>query len=70
MMKKRMTPTEKLSIIKSQANFLMEELEELIRELPSKGDVESECQRLCLLNRLSDLEKTFNGLEESDLIED
>ncbi len=65
-----MTPTEQLSAIKNHAAFLIEEMDDLISMLPSKGDVESECQRLCLLNRLGELEHAFNGLEESDLIED
>lgn len=35
--------------------------------IASKGCVESECQRLCLLNRLSDFEHYVNGIVDSDL---
>ncbi len=54
---------------------LMDELEYLTGEIrtviehhmPSKGDVEEDCQRLCVLNSLSTLEHTINGIESADL---
>ena len=38
--------------------------------MPSKGLKEGDCQRLCLLNRLSDLEHAINGITSSDLVEE
>ena len=37
--------------------------------IPSKGDKESDCQRLCILNRLSDAEHCVNSLTDEDFIE-
>jgi hypothetical protein len=49
----------------------IEEIQTLITEnMPSKGDKEEDCQRLCLLNRLSDFEHTVNGTTMKDLIEE
>lgn len=48
-----------------------EEIREIIESyMPSKGDVEEDCQRLCLIHRLNALEYTINGIEEDDLIPD
>lgn len=46
----------------------VDEIRELIvTNMQSKGVVESECQRLCLENRLNCFEQYINGIEQSDL---
>jgi len=48
-----------------------EEIGAIIRgEMPSKGDIEEDCQRLYLLNRLSEFEHAVKGITENDLKED
>lgn len=60
-----------LSTLQSELHAKAEDIRALITEnLPSKGDVESDCQRLYLLNRLDTLCYGFNGIESSDLSDD
>jgi len=42
-------------------------LEGLILKLPIKGLREEDCQRLCLLNRLSELRALVTGTEQADM---
>jgi hypothetical protein len=53
-----------------KAESLTDHLRLLFEQMPSKGDVEEDCQRLCLINRLSDLEHYITGTEPEDLVED
>jgi phosphopantetheine adenylyltransferase len=53
-----------------KAEALTDHLRLLIEQMPSKGDVEADCQRLCLLNRVSEVEQYINGTKPEDLIED
>lgn len=47
-----------------------EEIRDIIEaNMPSNGDIEEDCQRLCLLNRLSDFEQYVSGIVDDDLIE-
>jgi hypothetical protein len=45
------------------------ELECFINDMPSKGLKETECQKMYILNRLSDLESAINGVTEEDFID-
>lgn len=46
------------------------EIREIIESnMPSKGDSEDLCQRLCLLNALNDLEYLVAGIKAEDLEE-
>lgn len=59
----------KLDKFKSMAAHHINELHDLINAMPSKGDVEADCQRLCLLNRLSAFEHHVNGVIVEDFEE-
>jgi len=39
-------------------------------EIPPTGLKESDCQQLCLLNRLNEFERAVVGITKSDLIQD
>jgi hypothetical protein len=61
---------EELDTFKKALLSKLELMEDYITTtLPSKGDVESECQRLCILNALGNLEACINGTEVDDLEE-
>ena len=42
-------------------------LRKLFEKLPQKGLKEEDCQRVCLLNALSNLEHYVNGTTQSDM---
>lgn len=56
-----------LTTVKSTLEHLTNAIEQLVRLLPEHGDVENDCQRLTMLNSISDLQSTINGLSEKDL---
>jgi predicted Zn-ribbon and HTH transcriptional regulator len=47
----------------------IEQLQTLIERLPQKGDKQEDCQRVCLQQRLNELESAINGTEAEDLTE-
>ena len=47
----------------------IEQLQNLINQMPYKGDTCSESQKLCLQQALNELEHNVNGVEEEDLNE-
>lgn len=49
-----------------QAEAIIDQFQALIDQMPEKGIVEEDCQRLCLQNRLNDLQYTVNGTEPED----
>lgn len=58
----------KANKLKSLLEDKAEELRSMIESnMQSKGNVEVDCQRLCLINRLNDLSYCINGIEQSDL---
>lgn len=59
-----------LSEFKEQAENLLGQLEELIQQLPQKGNTCNECQRTCLQQAVNEVYYAVNGTEEEDLIED
>lgn len=57
-----------LEQVNSEAQIHLEALRDLIENnVKSTGLVESDCQQLTMLNALSSLERTFNGLEAQDM---
>lgn len=49
-----------------QAEKLTSKLRNIISKMPEKGLKEEDCQRLYLLNRLSEFEYAINGVSEND----
>jgi hypothetical protein len=59
----------KLKTLQAKIEKHLEAIRTLVQDnMQSKGDKETECQRLCVLNRVSDVEHASNGIVESDLI--
>ena len=58
-----------LQEFKEKAELLVDEFQQLIEELPQKGDTTNECQRLTLQLRLNQLESAVTGTEEADMKE-
>lgn len=56
-----------LTNVKSTLEHFTNAIEQLVRLLPEHGDVESDCQRLTMINALYNFEDTISGLEDSDL---
>ncbi len=52
------------------AEYLMSPIQELIGDMPQKGDTPNECQKMNLQRCLSDLGYAFNGTEQKDLEND
>jgi frataxin-like iron-binding protein CyaY len=59
-----------LKEFKEKAEDLLSQMEDLIHELPQKGDTSTECQRTNLQQNLNELYYAVNGTEAEDLIED
>ena len=51
----------------SEAEEHMFRLRKLFEKLPQKGLKEEDCQRLCLLNALSNVERCVNGTTKDDM---
>ena len=62
-----MNTVELIGALEEKANDIRFIIESI---MPSKGDKEEYCQRLCLLNRLSDFEYAINGITSNDLVEE
>ena len=56
--------------LQDRAQPLLDDLEELVREVPSKGDKSEDCQRLTILQAISEVYYALNGLKEEDFDED
>ena len=66
----RRTSSKELKLIqlKNKLDEQYEIIHQLIMEnLESNGDKECDCQRICVLNALNNLEHTFSGIEQGDL---
>jgi hypothetical protein len=59
--------TMRLFDFQSEAEEHIYRLRKLFEKLPSKGQKEEDCQRLCLLNALSDVEHCVNGTTQDDM---
>ncbi len=58
----------KVDKFKAILELKLGEIETLVQDnMPSKGNVESDCQRLCLINRINNLSSCINSIEQSDL---
>ena len=52
------------------ANKHIDGLWDIFSAMPSKGDKEADCQRLCLINAVCNLQQAVDGTISNDLIED
>ena len=56
-----------LQEFKTQTEVLIDKFQDLINELPQKGNKSTECQRVCLQQHLNELESAVTGTEVSDM---
>lgn len=52
---------------KTDCDLLLDQLEDIILQMPSKGDTAEFCQRTDLLNKLLQLRYSVNGTIQEDL---
>lgn len=52
---------------KSKAEDLLGQLESLIQTMPQKGDTSTDCQRVCIQQKINEVYYAINGTEQSDL---
>jgi len=57
----------KIDKFKEDAEKLIDQLEDLIQQLPQKGDTSDTCQRVTLQQALNEFSYTVNGTEQEDL---
>jgi frataxin-like iron-binding protein CyaY len=55
---------------KEQAESLVSQLEDLIHQMPQKGNKSYECQRVTLQIAINEVSYAINGTEQADLEED
>ena len=54
--------------LKEKANKLLSKLENLIKdEMPFQGNLETESQKVCILNAIRKVEMNINGIKKKDL---
>ncbi|WP_415912562.1 hypothetical protein [Neptuniibacter sp. QD37_11] len=63
-----MNPQDKLKQFQSEAEIHLNELQNLINCLPSHGNIESECQRLVLINNFNELERAVSSTTAFDVM--
>ena len=51
---------------KNKVETLVSEIEDIINEMPYKGDSETESQKIYLTNRLDQFSYAVNGVEDED----
>lgn len=57
---------ERAEKFKKRIEALIEKIEDLIDEMPYRGDSEKESQKVYLLNQLNEFSYAVNGVKESD----
>lgn len=57
----------KIKTFKNRAQLALERLEKLIQQMPHHGDSSEESQKICLQQKLNELESCINGTEQRDL---
>lgn len=55
---------------KTRIEALISQIEDIIEEMPQKGDKCEDCQKIYLTQTLNEFSYTVNGVEESDFQED
>lgn len=58
------------SIIKSSLGLLIETAEDLVKQMPQKGNTSDKCQRVNLQEKLNKFQYAVNGIEDEDLKEE
>jgi len=51
---------------KNKVEYLISQIEDVISEMPYKGDSENESQKIYLTNQLNQFSYAVNGVEDSD----
>jgi hypothetical protein len=65
-----MNRTRQIKRFKTKSERLLAEIRETIEsEMPIKGECESECQRLALINLCDTFQQKINAIEKDDFIE-
>ncbi|MDG1950084.1 MAG: hypothetical protein P8J32_04710 [bacterium] len=59
-----------LEDFKSQATDLISQFEDLLAQMPQKGNTSDECQRTGLTNALMNLDHYVSGTRDEDMLED
>lgn len=54
-------------LVQKELSVWTDSIRALVESLPSHGDTSEDCQRLGILNALSEVEKNINGLDPQDL---
>ena len=58
----------KAETLQRKVTDLLDRVEFLVEtNMESKGDKECDCQKLCVLNALSELYQNVNGIEQADM---
>lgn len=66
-----MTKMTNKELFEKKALELIESFEELLDVcVPQKGDSLEECQKVCIVGALNDLQSCINGLERDDYVAD
>lgn len=55
---------------KTKAASLISQFEDLLQQMPQKGNTSTKCQRVNLQQHVNELSFCVNGVEDSDFIED
>lgn len=56
--------------VKSKLESLLEQMQDIVEDMPSKGSTSSECQRMTISIALNELDHCINGIELEDFITD
>jgi hypothetical protein len=54
---------------KEELRSKLEEIDDLVKTMPYKGDSSNESQKVCLMIAINTLDATISGIEDSDLEE-
>lgn len=59
-----------LKLLKEKLHSHVEQIDDLLEEMPDKGNKCSDSQRVCLQNAINSFEHNINGITEEDLIDE
>jgi len=61
---------ESVTTLQDALQAKLDEVETLVKQMPSKGDVGCECQRNLILNEVMGVRQCVNGIDVLDLVEE
>ena len=67
MMMMKMMMKMKIETFKKKFQKRIDQIQDLINEMPQKGDKVSTCQRMCLQQQLNELDSALGGTYQYDL---